>query len=659
MRSRITAGFLATICCLTSWQSQADETPISKISGLRMLDVGGAIHQLGDRDGSRGVALVFLSPECPISNQYLPKLNRVAKQFADQPIEFYGVVADPGATREQVTKYCRDFKIEFPVLFDSAGLLTEACRPSHVPQAFVIDAQGAIAYRGRIDDQFAAVGRRREQVSEDNFVDAIQATIAGKTPALSETETVGCRLEPFKLPNQITYTRHIAPILFARCVGCHRQGEVAPFPLVGYEDAAKRAGFLAEVTGSRLMPPWHARPGFGHFRGDRRLSDREIELIATWAKNEAPQGNAADMPELPKFTEGWQLGQPDLVLAMNEDFHVKADGPDSFRFFVIPIDIPEDKVVAAVEFRPGNPRVVHHAILYLDASGMAMKRDLADPEPGYEGFLTGGFQPSGTLGFWAPGYSPRFLPDGIGQHLKKGSDLAMQLHYHPSGREESDRSQVGVYFADKPVERFVSGLALIDFKVNIPPGDASHKMQYSFTTPVELELMDVTPHMHMIGTQMKVVATQPDGKQIPLVWSDWNFNWQEQYLYREPVKLPAGTRFDLEAWYDNSTANPYNPNQPPAQVRFGEMTTDEMCICAFRLIGDPDAENRDALKKALGTAMKEQLNDPGVMLQVMQVIARGTPKGEKVDVRSLIGAAGGDREEGDKATKSKTSTADK
>jgi len=336
---------------------------------------------------------------------------------------------------------------------------------------------------------------------------------------------------------------------------------------------------------------------------------------------------------------------------MDEEFHVKADGPDSFRFFVIPIDIPEDKVVTAVEFRPGNPRVVHHAILYLDSSGMARKRDLEDPEPGYEGFLTGGFQPSGTLGFWAPGYTPRFLPAGIGQHLKKGSDLAMQLHYHPSGKAETDRSQVGIYFADKPVEKFVSGLALIDFKVDIPPGDAGHKMQFSFTTPVDVELMDVTPHMHMIGTEMKVVATRPDGAQVPLVWSKWNFNWQEQYLYREPVKLPAGTRFDLEAWYDNSAANPYNPNQPPARVRFGEMTTDEMCICAFRLIGDPGAGNRDALKQALRKSMQDQLSDPAVMLQVMQVIARGTPQGEKPNVRDLISSAGAAGRDDDKPAK--------
>lgn len=623
---------------------RADDQPAASPLGLRLLDTTGSIHQLGDSDGCQGVALVFLSPECPVSNQYLPELNRIAQQFQAEPLEFYGVVADPTLPRTKVADYCREFGIEFPVLFDTAGLLASACRPSHVPQAFVLNRQGTVAYRGRIDDQYAAVRQRRDQASQHDLIDALRAVIADQTPAVAQTDPVGCRLEPFKLPTPVTYSRHIAPILFARCVGCHRPGEVAPFPLVSYEDASKRAGFLAEVTASRLMPPWHARPDYGHFRGNRRLSEPEIELIAAWAEAGAPRGDAAELPPLPNFTEGWQLGEPDLVLAMPEEFHVPADGPDSFRFFVIPIDIPEDKVVAAVEFRPGNPRVVHHAILYLDASGVAMKRDLADPEPGYEGFLTGGFRPSGTLGFWAPGYTPRFLPAGIGQHLAKGTDLAMQLHYHPSGKAESDRSQVGVYFADKPVERFVSGLALIDFRVDIPAGKSPHKMQYSFTTPVDLELMDVTPHMHMIGTEMKVVATQPDGQQVPLVWSDWNFNWQEQYLYRQPVKLPAGTRIDLEAWYDNSADNPYNPNQPPARVRLGEMTTDEMCICAFRLIGDPSEQNRRTLQQAIGKSMQQQLDDPGVLLQVMQLITRGTPPGERPNIRDLIGAAGGSKE---------------
>lgn len=620
-------------------QAIAEDAP--QVCGLRMVDMAGRIHQLGDSAGCRAVALVFLSPECPVSNQYLPELNRIAKTFADQPVELYGVVSDVALSRAKVAEYCRDFGPEFPLFFDTAGLLTAACQPSHVPQAFVFTSDGQLVYRGRIDDQYAAVRQRRERVSEHNLVDALSALVDGQTPACTETETIGCRLQPHEAPAAVDFARHVAPILFARCAGCHRPGEVAPFSLLTYEDAAKRADFLAEVTSSRLMPPWHARPGYGRFRGDRRLSDREIELIAAWAKAGAPQGDAAELPPAPTFTDGWQLGQPDLVLAMKDEYTVKADGPDIFRFFVIPIEIPEDKIVAAVEFRPGNPRIVHHAIMYLDASGVARQRDEADPEPGYEGFLTGGFRPSGTLGFWAPGYTPRFLPEGVGQHLAKGTDLAMQLHYHPSGREESDRSQVGIYFADKPVERFVSAFAMIDFRVDIPAGKKGHMMDFSFTTPVEVELMDVTPHMHMIGTEMKVVATTPDGQLVPLVWSDWNFNWQEQYLYRRPVKLPAGTRFDLEAWYDNSADNPNNPNQPPARVRLGEMTTDEMCICAFRLIGDPNDDNRRELQRAIGKSMQDQLEDPAVMLSVLQFITRGMSPGDRPNLRELIGSVGG------------------
>jgi mono/diheme cytochrome c family protein len=615
--------------------------------GLKLLDTASQIHALGDTDGCRAVVAVFLSPECPISNQYIPELNRIYGARGEG-VEFYGVVVDPALTREQVAKYAADFKLEFPLLFDPAGVLAAVCRPTHVPQAFVFDHQGALVYQGRIDDQFASVGRRRERASQHNLREAIEAAVAGRTPEVRQADAVGCRIEGFGATAEVTYARHIAPILYARCAGCHRPGEVAPFALLTYEDAAKRAEFLVDVTSSRLMPPWHARDEYARFRGDRRLSEREIQLIADWARGGVPRGADADMPAVPPFSEGWQLGEPDLVLAMNEAFHVKADGPDSFRFFVIPIDIPEDKVVAAVEFRPGNPRVVHHAILYLDRSGVAMKRDLADPEPGYEGFLTGGFRPAGSLGFWAPGYTPRFLPRGVGQRLARGTDLALQLHYHPSGREETDRSQVGIHFADKPVERYVSGFAMSDFRVDIPPGEPRHKMHYSFTTPVDIEIMDVTPHMHMIGREMKATATPPDGQSITLVWTDWNFNWQEQYLYREPVRLPAGTRIDLEAWYDNSADNPYNPNQPPARVRLGEMTTDEMCICAFRLISDPDENKRRELQRAVGKSMQEQLSDPAVMMQVMGLVSRGLPPGDRPNIRELIGTIGG---RGDDAAK--------
>lgn len=603
--------------------------------GLALVDLGGAIHQLGDCDGCKAVVLVFLSPECPVSNQYGGELNRIHEEAGRQKVEFYGVVSDAKLSRSAIKKHYDELAARFPVFVDSSGLLTELCRPTHVPEAFVFASDGRLAYRGRIDDAVASVDARRGAVVDRTLASVIAAIAEDRSPAAGRTEPVGTRLEKGPV-EPITYTRHVAPLLFARCVQCHRPGEVAPFSLLTYDDAAKRAGFLAEITAKGIMPPWHARPQGGEFRGERRLGQREIKLLDDWAKAGAPEGDADDLPSAPRFAEGWRLGQPDLVLKMGEAYHVPAGGADVFRFFVIPIEIPEDRVVAAVEFRPGNPRVVHHSIMYLDSSGVARKRDAADPAPGYEGFVTGGFRPSGTLGFWAPGYTPRYLPEGIGLQLRKGTDLAMQLHYHPSGKEETDQSQVGVYFTKRPVSRYLSGIAMINFDVDIPPGERRHRMEQSFTTPVDIELLDITPHMHMIGTEMKVVATLPDGSTRPLVWSQWNFNWQEQYLYRRPVRLPAGTRIDLEAWYDNSAENPYNPNRPPKRVTFGEMTTDEMCICALAIAEDAPTPRRE-LQRALQKSMMVQLDNPKVLSSLLEMIRRGTPPGEKINFRELFG----------------------
>lgn len=626
----IQAVSLLVVVFAASAASSAEERgrPASNapVAGLKAIDVEGRIHRIGGRESTKAVAFVFLSHECPISNQYVAELNRLAGAQPKDQVEFYGVVADRATTRAAAVAFAKEFNVEFPVLFDASGEIAALLDPSHVPEAFVFSRRGDLVYRGRIDNLYAALGKRRPAPTERNLADALEAAVQSRAPAVSETEVVGCKIE--KATRAIdgasaTYHRDVAPILYAHCVECHRPGEVAPFPLLSYEDAAKRAGFLAEVVEDRRMPPWKLRPGFGHFLDERRLSDHEISVLRVWAEAGAPAGDPADQPPEPPFSEGWRLGTPDLVLKMAEPYAVPADGPDIFRFFVIPVEIPEDKVVTAVEFRPGNPRIAHHAILYVDRTGEARRRDAATPEPGYEGFLTGGIRPQGVLGFWAPGYTPRFLPDDVGITLRPNSDIALQMHYHPSGKAEVDQSEIGLYFAKKPVGRELGGLALINFNVNIPPGEKRHRMELSFTTPVDLEIAEVVPHMHLIGTEMKVVATLPDGRVEPLVWIDWDFNWQDQFRYAEIVKLPAGTRFDLEAYFDNSSGNPYNPNSPPKRVLFGEMTTDEMCICAFRTIEEKSRGDRRILGQALRKSMEDQLKNPMVALNVARFLLAG------------------------------------
>ncbi|WP_435010755.1 ascorbate-dependent monooxygenase [Tundrisphaera lichenicola] len=383
-----------------------------------------------------------------------------------------------------------------------------------------------------------------------------------------------------------TFNKDVAPILWKNCAGCHRPGEVGPFSLLSFKDAAKRANFLREITETRRMPPWKAEPGFGEFHDERKLTEAEIRTIADWTEAGAPEGDPKDLPEPPRFSDGWQLGEPNLVVKASEPFEVPASGDDIYRCFVIPIPTETDRTVAAFEFRPGNRKVVHHAILFLDNTGAARRKDEAQPGPGYASFGGPGILPTGALGGWAPGAMPRFLPEGMGKYLRKGSDLVLQVHYHPDGKAELDQSVVGIYFTKTPARKIVGGIAVRTRNLNIPAGEKRHHVTaQSAPLPVDAQAIGITPHMHNVGREMKVVAESPDGTTIPLIWiKDWDFNWQGQYQYRSPVKLTKGTVIKLDAYYDNSSENPRNPNTPPKRVTWGEQTTDEMCLVGVQVV---------------------------------------------------------------------------
>lgn len=387
-----------------------------------------------------------------------------------------------------------------------------------------------------------------------------------------------------------TFNQDVAPILHARCATCHRAGEVAPFPLLTYRDARRRAGDLATVTGERLMPPWKPAPGHGEFLGDRRLTDAEVATIKAWADAGAPEGTG-QAPRPPSFNDGWQLGKPDLVVKMPEPFTVPAEGRDVFRTFVLPLDLPADTFVRAVEFRPSNRRVVHHALFFLDRNGAARKLDAADPGPGYGRFGGGvGFNPTGGLGGWAPGFTPVVLPDGYGRSVRKGSDLVVQVHFSPTGKEEAEQSTVGLYFCKEPPAKVIRTFTVGSRRIDIPAGAADHKVTGSFTTPVAAEIVGITPHAHLVCREMKVWAIAPGGQRTDLLWiPDWDWNWQDQYLYKRPIHVAPGTRLEFEFTYDNSAANPRNPNTPPRRVRYGEQTADEMAFVFLQVVPDVPA----------------------------------------------------------------------
>ena len=394
--------------------------------------------------------------------------------------------------------------------------------------------------------------------------------------------------------NRVTFTETIAPIVYDNCVSCHRPGEAAPFSLISYDDVRNRAALIAKVTASRYMPPWQATHGFGDFADERRLTDQQIQAIAAWVQQGTPQGDPARMPSLPKFTDGWRLGTPDLILQMPAAFDVPASGPDLFRNFVVPSGLTEDKWVRAVEFRPSARAVVHHALFAYVRGGAYATLDGADGKPGFRGLSPIGanpaISPAGALGGWAVGATPRFLPEGQALPMGRGSDFIIQMHFHPTGKVERERATVGIYFADRAPERRLReiqlpGLFGIGTGLEIPPGEKQYVIQSSATMPVDVRVYTANPHAHYLGKEIKADATLPDGTRRPLLWiQDWDFNWQDGYTYKEPVVLPRGTRVDVRITYDNSADNPRNPSNPPTRVWWGEQSTDEMGSVGFLLV---------------------------------------------------------------------------
>jgi hypothetical protein len=450
---------------------------------------------------------------------------------------------------------------------------------------------------------------------------AVVTAILGLAAALATLP----RLTTAAQSGEVTFAEHVAPIVFNNCTTCHRPGEAAPFALMSYDDVRRRGRLIASVTRSRRMPPWKAGPGDFAFANERRLSDTEIATLERWVAAGMPEGDASTLPRLPTFTEGWQLGPPDLVVAMNEPFAVPADGPDIYRNFVVPLNLTDDRWVRAVDFRPSARSVVHHSLFFLDDTGAARRRDERDSGPGFSGAMGGGVgvaqetaglasllgrggggrggragagslpadRPGGrglTLGGWALGGLARELPDGLAFYVPKGSDLILSTHFHPSGKPEQEASIVGLYFAKAPPTRPFAGVQLPPLfgaleNLDIPAGQSDYTIADSFVLPIDVEAFSIGGHAHYLGREMKMTATLPDGGIRTLLWiSDWDFSWQDSYRFKEFVRLPKGTRLDVTIRYDNSAANPRNPTRPPARVTWGEQSTDEMGSLTLQVV---------------------------------------------------------------------------
>ncbi len=535
----------------------------TKIDSFQLRDYRGAERSLKDFADRKLVVVAFLGTECPVAKLYAPRLAELAKEYGPKGVAVVGVNANQQDSVSDIDRHAKEHKLDFPILKDVGNVVADRFGAQRTPEVFVLDKDRVVRYRGRIDDQYG-VGYVKSKPGRRDLACALDELLDGKPVSTPATEAAGCfigRVKKEAAKGSVTYTKHIAPLLNKNCLECHRPGQVAPFSLTSYDEVVGWADSVREVVEDNRMPPWHADPKYGKFSNDRRLSDDDKQLIYQWVKDGTPKGDPKDLPPPPQFTEGWRIPKPDAVFAMHKPYKVAAQGTIPYQYFMVDPGFKEDKWVKAAEAKVGNPAVVHHIIVFVQGPNGSDERN------------------SEWLVATAPGAPPLLLPDGMAKRIPAGSKLMFQMHYTANGAEQMDQSRVGLVFADpKEVRKEVLTNGVGNNRFRIPPHDANHRVESQRVFPEDTLLITMMPHMHFRGKSFKYEAVYPDGsREVLLDVPRYDFNWQNFYHLEKPKLLPKGTKLHCTAHFDNSKANPNNPD-PDATVTWGDQTWEEMMI---------------------------------------------------------------------------------
>jgi peroxiredoxin len=561
--------------------SKAPGQPGKTVKPFTLKDSAGKAWSLADAQGKKAVVVVFLGTECPINNQYLPRLAELHKSYSDR-VAFVGINSNVHDTPARIAGHVKANGIPFPVLKDSANVVADDFGARRTPEAFVLSPAGKVLYQGRIDDQIG-IGYKRKQPSRRDLVEAIEEVLAGKEVSKPTTEVAGCIIARAVKPKEtgtITWAKDVSRIFQERCQECHRPGQVGPMPLMSYEDALSWSEMIREVVEEKRMPPWHADPRHGKFLNDRSLTAQQREAILGWTKQGCPKGDLAELPAAKKWETGWGIGKPDMVFEMPTEFTVPAEGGErgiAYKYFVVPTNFKEDRWVQAAEARPGSREVVHHIIVYVFDKSRMGKR-LGGRAQRTTGTSPGDGIGDGFLVAYAPGDMPLRLEPGQAKKVPRGSMIVFQMHYTPDGVERKDRSSVGLIFAKQPPKYEVRTRSIAQRRISIPAGDANYEAVSVSKFDRDADLLSLMPHMHLRGKDFKYVVVFPDGKKETLLSvPKYDFNWQSSYRLAKPLRLPAGTRIECTAHFDNSADNPNNPD-PKKRVSWGDQTWQEMMI---------------------------------------------------------------------------------
>ena len=534
------------------------------VSDFSLKDIHRRARSLAGFPDKKAFVVAFVDTECPLANLFVPSLIALHKEYAGKGVQFLAINSSSQDSFVSVSADAQDRHVPFPVLKDFDQKVADAFGATRTPEVFLLDAHRVIRYHGRIDDQYG-IGFQRDKPSRRDLKEALDELLAGRPITRPRTDLSGCPIERSETSHEgkpVTYAQHVAAILQKRCQECHRPGEIGPFPLLTYDDAKKRTRRIREAVLEQRMPPWHADPRYGRFVNDRRLTQHERDTLLAWIDTGAPKGDDKDVPPPLRFVEGWKIGEPDKVFSMEREFRVPATGVLDYQRFVVDPGFKQDVWVQAAECRPGNRKVVHHILVYILAPG---RRDPYDPDG-----------TAATLVGWAPGDMPARYPPDTARRVPAGSKLLFEVHYTPNGTEQTDRSSVGVRFAQRPPAHAVEMNILANMFLLIPPGASNTEGQMTFTFPQDALVLSFMPHMHLRGISARYELTHPDGTtEILLSVPDYDFGWQSVYRLEQPLRVLKGSKLKWIGRWDNSADNPLNPD-PTNTVQWGLQTWDEM-----------------------------------------------------------------------------------
>ena len=547
-----------------------------RLASTKRTDFQGKDWAWSELAGEKGTVVVFLGTQCPLAKLYTPRIEELSTKYAKSGMRFVAVDPNVQDSLAEMGAHARKHQLTIPFIKDPDQSLADLLGATRTPEVCVLDTNAELRYRGRIDDQFG-IGYAKEKGKASELIDAIEAILSGREVPTALTAAPGCLIGRVHHKKSdaatgvpITYAEHVAPVLQAHCVSCHREGDIGPMDLSTYEDAAAWADMIVEVTQNRTMPPWHATQDHAKFANDRTLSEQELSILEQWAAGGTESGDLQKVAKPIAATSGWLLSkEPDLVIPMSEEaYRVPKEGTINYQYFRADVGNDKDLWVRGLEILPGARDVVHHVLVFVAPKG-ARKRDLGGARTFFAGYV--------------PGTRAELMPSGYAKRIPANSELVFQVHYTPNGTATEDLSKLGLLFTDEQsVTHEVVTTSAVNLRFSIPPGAANHAVTATLPEKLpECELLSFSPHMHVRGKSFKYTIVYPGKRrEVVLDIPHYDFNWQTEYRLASPIQVPAGTRMRCDATFDNSDGNLNNPDSK-AWVSWGDQTYEEMMIGYF------------------------------------------------------------------------------